>query len=738
MRAFLVSRLLWTATLTFLVATAGTSAGLLADLQFTRTQRSAGSPAAAAQTPSTPEEIQGKQGDRPTSKLTPAQVQAILKAHGPLRDYEFKGRVVDPAGKPVAGAKVYVFGAPSSDQPKATIGPDGRFQFTLKGTDPMKGSRVAAVADGYAMTGASRAFQYFYDTIPNDTPESGRDLTIALVPDFPVTGQVVDPEGKPIAGVSIRSSFVYAARADRLDRFIQAIKTREGRKDDTEFKYLKQDRVNDWWRMVHEILATTDAQGRFVLRGISRESLAILSVDGPTIRPTDVHVLTRPGEPLQALISAPFPEFGSITYYGASPRITVSPGRVVEGVVRDAETGEALPKALITSEKLADSDVWNNAQLRATADADGRYRLTGLPLGAGNLVNVWPQQKQLYPPAQVEVPNAPGTGPIPLDIQLPRGVMIVGRLTDAQTGQPLRSSPSLKVAYHAAANNANLARYPGFNKKISSHSYLFGVRPGPDGQFQVAGLPGPGALVVNSVDRSYPDALRNGEFRRGFVPQITFAQAIVPVDIPAVATTFHRDLNLQAGRSLDATVVDAEGKPVAGALVYGLDGTWWNHAPLPSATIHVVGLLPPRNDAQGKPVPSRTLVATQPERKLTGWVDLKGDEPGPVQVKVSPWATVTARVVDEHGKPRARVVVWFNAPHPSAGTDRVYYEPGWVWTDADGRFRIEGLAPGLSYTFGINPPEGQKSSPRFTTYTPARPGEIHDLGTLAFTFNPIK
>ena len=83
-------------------------------------------------------------------------------------------------------------------------------------------------------------------------------------------------------------------------------------------------------------------------------------------------------------------------------------------------------------------------------------------------------------------------------------------------------------------------------------------------------------------------------------------------------------------------------------------------------------------------------------------------------------------------------MVWFNAPHPSAGTDRVYYEPGWVWTDDDGRFRIEGLAPGLSYTFGINPPEGQKSSPRFTTYMPALPGEIHDLGTLAFTFNPIK
>ncbi len=43
MRAFLVSRLLWTATLTVLVAAVGTSAGLLPDLRFTRTQRSAGS-----------------------------------------------------------------------------------------------------------------------------------------------------------------------------------------------------------------------------------------------------------------------------------------------------------------------------------------------------------------------------------------------------------------------------------------------------------------------------------------------------------------------------------------------------------------------------------------------------------------------------------------------------------------------------------------------------------------------
>ncbi len=372
-RAFLVSRLLWTVTLTVLVAIVATSAGLRANLGFTRPQRNDGSPPAAAQPPSAPEEKPVKQGELPRSKLTPAQVEAILKAQGQLRDYEFKGHVVDPAGKPVAGANVYVFFA-ARLQPNATTGPDGRFRFTLKGRDPMKRSRVAAVAGGYAMTGASRAFQYMEETIPDDTPESGRDLTITLVPDWPVTGQVVDPEGKPIAGVSIRPSFVYASRDGRLDRFIQAIKTREVRMHDVEFKYLKRDHVFAFRNiMAREPPPTTDAQGRFVLRGISRESLAILSVDGPTIRPREIRVLTRPGEPFQVSIDPVFPRFGSSTYYGSSPRITVNPGRVVEGIVRDAATGEALPRAQITSEKLADSNVWNNA------DYANRRRTGALP-----------------------------------------------------------------------------------------------------------------------------------------------------------------------------------------------------------------------------------------------------------------------------------------------------------------------------------------------------------------------
>ena len=39
----------------------------------------------------------------------------------------------------------------------------------------------------------------------------------------------------------------------------------------------------------------TDAQGRFVVRGLGRDRLAILRIDGPAIRPLEIKVLTRPG-----------------------------------------------------------------------------------------------------------------------------------------------------------------------------------------------------------------------------------------------------------------------------------------------------------------------------------------------------------------------------------------------------------------------------------------------------------
>ena len=751
MRAVFLARLLWTSVALGFVAVAATTAGLLVGPALARFAWDQGPlqppPAAAPQPAPRREEPPKKDGNQPRPKLSPAQIEAILKAQGPLRDYEFHGRVVDPAGKPVAGAKIYLIGAMRPGEASATTDADGRFRFTQKGRDPLKAARVAAAAEGYTHAAASQALQFQEMNTAQDPPDTGRDLTITLAPDYPIEGQVVDLEGRPVTDVSVRVGFLFIPRQGNLDAWLRAVKAREDTSGDLEFKYLKRDFLVYWFQ---DPAVKTDAQGRFVVRGIGREQLALIRIDGPTIRPLDeVRVLTRPGAPLEVLQDPRFPQFGSVTYHGSTPRLTVAPGRVVEGVVRDAQTGAGLAGALISSVKLADSKVWNNAVLSTTADAQGRYRLLGLPRGAGNIIDVWPKQRQTYPPAQVEVPNPPGSGPIALELSLPRGITIEGRVSDAQTGKPLQRS---KVGYHVAVDNPNLARFPGFRADIPSHSQWFGVTSGPDGRFQIAGLPGRGVLVVGSNDRSYPSAVASGEPPREFVPHISFVGvAIEKVDIPADATTYHRDITLQAGRALDVSIVDTAGKPVEGALIRGLKGTEMGDWDPVGSTSRVVGLQRARNDAQGKPVPVRTLVAMQRPRQLAGWIDLKGDEPGPIRLKLEPWATATGRFVNPAGKPRPEVILWVGARHAWLGGDRISHEPTWVRTDADGRFRIEGLAPGLTYEFTIGPPPGQSRPDYFTiqappglgpghkiTFAPTRPGEAKDLGTIVVGVNPAK
>ena len=51
--------------------------------------------------------------------------------------------------------------------------------------------------------------------------------------------------------------------------------------------------------------------------------------------------------------------------------------------------------------------------------------------------------------------------------------------------------------------------------------------------------------------------------------------------------------------------------------------------------------------------PSRPRrVTSHAGRKLIGSVYLKGDEAGPLTIRLQPWGTITGRVVDDDGQPR--------------------------------------------------------------------------------------
>ncbi len=83
-------------------------------------------------------------------------------------------------------------------------------------------------------------------------------------------------------------------------------------------------------------------------------------------------------------------------------------------------------------------------------------------------------------------------------------------------------------------------------------------------------------------------------------------------------------------------------------------------------------------------------------RRLAGWAEFRAGRKETVELKLQPWVTVVGRLVDNHGDPRVNVDL-IGQPDD---------ERHIVKTDSDGRFRIEGFAPGLPIEIEVSPMSG--------------------------------
>jgi hypothetical protein len=189
-------------------------------------------------------------------------------------------------------------------------------------------------------------------------------------------------------------------------------------------------------------------------------------------------------------------------------------------------------------------------------------------------------------------------------------------------------------------------------------------------------------------------------------------------------------------------VVGPDGRPLAGALADGLRHDWFTAAerPLPTAAFTALGLDPAR---------PRLLCFAHPDRKLAGSVVVRGDEKEPVTVKLQPWATVSGRLLGAGGKPiRNARLAFTEVPVCRPGRprslavglhviDHSAYKPRQdPQTDAEGRFRVESLVPGLQYNLALYDADGAVdfSDIKWTglafSNLVLKPGETKDLGDV--------
>jgi RNA polymerase sigma factor (sigma-70 family) len=618
-----------------------------------------------------------KETDRPPDPLAPAMV-------------EVSGRVVDPDGKPVPGARVTYQQERIHDDSRQMLPPpssgetdrDGRFRFkaamferpSTSGQEPI--GMLSATAPGFAPAGTGAGL-----------PASLADRTLKLArDDVPLENRFVDLEGQPIAGVKVTCVAVIATPDNDLKPWLKEL---GGGKAGPEAS-------NPGMMLPAEILglsslsATSDKDGRIKLSGIGRGRIAGVRIDAPAVATRLVWLMTDD----HATVAVPqhkdtFSIFADQPVHGSKSDVVCGPGTPVEGVVKDQETGKPIAGGRIVSTIPYRHGI-DPFRVETTTDGQGRYRLLGRPAQTPYRVTVLPPKGEPYLTTSEYPPRVEPGMTAQLDFAVKRGVFVSGRVTDAATGNPLRAV----VTYNAYADNPNL--------KDVARAWRSTTVSAADGTYTLVGLPGRG-IVAATIDEMRRGRCVHGAGvdkvpgfeakKQGFptVPETVFpnmVNSLVAVEAKADGQTT-ANVQITTGRTVTGTIVDPDGKPVSGANIQGPVGANLFVYGLPSARFSIPAVDPDR---------PRPYFFIHLEKNLAAAVILKGDEPETFTVKLKPAGTASGRLFNEDGEPLANASISVRIEPGQLGLTM-----GWsgflnARTDKDGNFRIPGLIPGVRFS----------------------------------------
>jgi RNA polymerase sigma factor (sigma-70 family) len=633
------------------------------------------------------------------------------------------GRVLSPEGKPVAGARV-VFLRHAVDEgggfvpvaaAEALTGADGKFAFVVP---PPEGSKDPLPRGGTLLAGAAG---HAPGWVRIDRPEQARDATVRLVKEVALEGRVVDLQGKPVAGASVQVVQLQAHAREDLGPWYRKMAAE---------KVLLTDGYPNIRIAVEALgpgrVVRTDAKGAFRIRGLGRDRLAVLRFSAPAIETRDVHAITRRGAAISGIIlQKGNPEFGNYTVLTNGFTHVAAPTRPVVGTVTDRATAKPL-SGVVVQARLPNTYTRSGGLTEATTDAQGRYRLVGLPRGAGHTVTAAPAVATGYLPAGKPTPRTSDLDPARLDFALTRGVVIRGRVTDKVTSKPVRA----RVEYLAFGNNPHLKTTGAFRDSRTNATLN-----GPDGTFTLLGLPGRG-IVTATVPRKGEHAgvaarylvgigadavarLGRLEETRPRAVDPSWTNALAGLDVEPGKREVTCALLLDPGKTVKGRVVGPDGKPVAGVRVDRTSGHTDSADAPGSDGRFTFGCVDPQR--------ARAFLFRHDEKKLGAVVMIRGDRTDEVTVKLQPYGTLLGRLVDTDGTPLAGWRVSGIVEANQFGFDR-----GWVGffqptTDKDGKFHIDFLA-GLRLGASARSAKGRIA--RAFEKIILEPGKTRDLGNI--------
>jgi hypothetical protein len=577
-------------------------------------------------------------------------------------------RVVDADGRPVAAAEVAALAMPR--QWDVTTGEesirlelvaearsDADGQFRLRVPRPAKAPMPGT--DFYPTHLLVRAPGFAAGLMALDPQSDRKPAVLRLPPEQVLRGRLIDLQGQPARGVKLR----VAAVMEKVGN--------EGR------GVVEPDRPAPAWFAP----LVTDGEGRFQVQGIGRNQFVMLQVQDTRFANEALKLWTTDEE------------------RGKEVTHALAPARWLTGRVRYKDSGQPAAGARVTA-----------PGMEAQTDRDGRFRVNPIWAG-GQFLAVQAPAGEPY--LGVTRPlEKPKTGAPPaLDLELPRGLLVQGKLTEEGTGRPVAGG----VVYYlpCVAGNAAAAAFLTVGP-------VFAAPTAADGTFQLAVLPGPGHLLAKGPTPDFrlheigQQVLQNNQpgGARSYVHGLT------PIDFKADSGPQKAEITLRRGLKVRGTVLSPDGKPAVGARMFTRLTTC---APMIIEEVRGVPV-PGGKFALGGCEPERAYPAVFLDEK-NGWgaaIELSGRQAGaPLTVRLQPCGTARARFLDRNGKPLEQYwpeveMMFTPGPHRFdrkamekgllAG-DAVHlanlHERGYQWnngrTEREGRVTLPNLVPGVTY-----------------------------------------
>jgi len=347
-----------------------------------------------------------------------------------------RGQALDAAGKPIAGATVFLVSTNQVDKPlgNRTTDADGKYEFR-EVEIPIPPRREGAAEEDYSAATfqvfgkasghglAWRGMKWLYigrsyfgpdgELLPQNHENGfplGRDIELNLT--FPaaygIAGRFVDEAGKPVAGVKIR-----LGNCDYLDPA-----GKESHRNFREFwaLHLAADLMPD------AVTAKTDAEGRFNLAAAPPETVCWLLIEHPDFAKISLYTATT---------AAPPTDHDKHPVHKLPLEISLRAAKSIPLSVVWADTGKPAAGVRVHASQMRAS----GSASYGTTDAAGKFVLK-LPSGTYKLTGDPPRDSDyVRTTVELKVKEAPAEQPASLAVD--RGAVLLFKATDFDTGAPI-------------------------------------------------------------------------------------------------------------------------------------------------------------------------------------------------------------------------------------------------------------------------------------------------------------